>query len=80
MDAAPSQGGHHLGFEPALSDATVSLTGPDGIVADTYEYSVGLTNTSWGRVADGAIASQWFSTPTPRVSNSLLIIPPAIYQ
>ena len=77
MDATPTQGGHHLGFEPSLSDSNIILTGPDGIVADSYEYSVGLTNTSWGRVADGAIASQWFNTPTPRVSNSLLIIPPA---
>ena len=25
MDDAPSQGGHHLGFEPALSDGTLSL-------------------------------------------------------
>ena len=77
MDAAPSQGGHHLGFEPALSDGTLSLTGPDGVVAETYDYSVGVTNTSWGRVADGAPTSQWFSTPTPRVSNSILIVPPA---
>jgi len=77
MDATPSQGGHHLGFEPPLSDSNIILTGPDGIIADSYEYSVGLTNTSWGRVADGALTSQWFNTPTPRVSNSLLIIPPA---
>lgn len=77
MDAAPSQGGHHLGFEPALSDGTLILTGPDEVIADTYDYSIGLTNTSWGRVADGAPSSQWFSTPTPRVSNSILIVPPA---
>ena len=77
MDNAPSQGGHHLGFEPSLSDATVSLTGPDGVITDAYDYSVGLTNTSWGRIADGSLTSQWFSTPTPRVSNSLFIIPPA---
>ena len=77
MDAAPSQGGHHLGFEPSLSDGNLILTGPDGEVADMYDYSVGSINTSWGRVADGAPTSQWFSTPTPRVSNSLFIIPPA---
>jgi hypothetical protein len=28
-------------------------------------------------VSDGSPASSWFSTPTPRVSNTLLIIPPA---
>ncbi|HHZ95203.1 MAG TPA: lamin tail domain-containing protein [Flavobacteriales bacterium] len=77
MDGDLDQGGHHLGFEPSIMSSDVTLTGPDGIVADSYIYQVGYSNVSWGRMTDGSPANQWFNTPTPRVSNTLLIIPPA---
>ena len=62
---------------PNISSGTLILTGPDDDVADVYNYEVALANNSWGRVSDGSPSSSWFSTPTPRVSNTLLIIPPA---
>ncbi|PCJ81386.1 MAG: hypothetical protein COA49_04620 [Bacteroidetes bacterium] len=77
MDGDLGQGGHHLGFEPSINSTNIVLTGVDGIVADSYTYQVGVNDVSWGRVTDGSPSSQWFNTPTPRVSNSLLIIPPA---
>ena len=77
LDGDVEQGGHHLDLVPNISSGTLTVTGPDEIVADVYNYEVALTNNSWGRVSDGSPASSWFSTPTPRVSNTLLIIPPA---
>jgi hypothetical protein len=77
LDGDMEQGGHHLGIVPNISSGTLTLTGPDNIVADMYNYEVALANNSWGRVTDGSPTSSWFSTPTPRVSNTLLIIPPA---
>lgn len=77
LDGDMEQGGHHLGIVPNISSGTLTLTGPDNTVADMYNYEVALANNSWGRVTDGSPTSSWFSTPTPRVSNTLLIIPPA---
>ena len=77
LDGDMEQGGHHLGLVPNISSGTLTVTGPDDIVADVYNYEVALANNSWGRMSDGSPASSWFSTPTPRVSNTLLIIPPA---
>ncbi len=77
LDGDTEQGGHHLGIVPEISSGTLTLTGPDNVTADSYSYEVELTNNSWGRVSDGSPSSSWFSTPTPRVSNTLLIIPPA---
>jgi len=77
LDGDVEQGGHHLDLVPSISSGILTITGPDEIVADVYNYEVALANNSWGRVSDGSPASLWFSTPTPRVSNTLLIIPPA---
>ena len=32
---------------------------------------------SFGRTTDGAPTTTWFDTPTPRVTNALLVVPPA---
>lgn len=76
LDGEPSEGGHHMGFTPSSSASDITLTGPDGIVAATYEYSTGVVDNSWGRQVDGSASSTWFTIPTPRVTNSLFIIPP----
>ena len=76
LDGEPNQGGHHIDFIPSQSANNLTLKGPDGIIAATYEYEVGDDNVSWGRQSDGSPTSVWFNTPTPRVSNTLFIIPP----
>jgi hypothetical protein len=75
MDAEPEEGGHHLGFEPSAQPQTFTLVAPDMTVVDEYAAEVSFANISWGRVSDGAIASDWFDIPTPRVTNTLLIVP-----
>jgi hypothetical protein len=77
LDGSPNQGGHHMGFTPSTTSTVLTLTGPDAIVAATYDYEAGAPNSSWGRQSDGSPSSVWFDTPTPRVSNTLFIIPPA---
>ena len=77
MDGEPGEGGHHLDFIPSSEAVDITLKGPDGNVADTYSYQVGELNVSWGRSTDGSPSSGWFTTPTPRVTNSLFIIEPA---
>lgn len=77
FDGQVDQGGHHIDINPSVTSGTLTVSGPDGVIADEYNYEVALANNSWGRISDGSPSSQWFSTPTPRVSNTLLIIPPA---
>lgn len=53
------------------------LTSPDGLTqTDAYSYPSGANNMSWGRQSDGSPTSINFTTPTPRVTNSLLIVEP----
>lgn len=75
MDGEPEEGGHHLGFEPAAESQTFTLIAPDMTVVDEYPAQVWVSNVSWGRVSDGAVESDWFDIPTPRVTNTLLIVP-----
>jgi hypothetical protein len=77
LDGQPEQGGHHTAALASGVNQTFALKGPDGIISDTYTAEVSFANISWGRVSDGSPNSMWFDTPTPGVSNSLLIIPPA---
>ena len=78
MDGQPDQGGHHIGFEAAPANQTFTLSGPDGATADVLDaqFSV-FDNVSWGRDGDGNETLVWFEIPTPRVTNDLLVIPPA---
>lgn len=75
MDAEPAEGGHHLGFQPAAEAQNFTLVAPDMTVVDEYAAQVSFANVSWGRVSDGATTSDWFDIPTPRVTNTLLIVP-----
>ncbi len=74
LDGEPEEGGHHLGLLPEPSGQTFKLVGPDEVVADSYPVSVSFANVSWGREVDGASSSDWFDIPTPRVTNSLVVI------
>ena len=77
LDGEPEQGGHHTATLASSSEQTFALKGPDGVTADTYLAQVSFANVSWGRQTDGAPTSTWFDIPTPRVTNSLLVVPPA---
>lgn len=76
LDGHPEQGGHHSDFAPPVQPQTFALVGPDMILADEIDAEVSFSNVSWGRATDGASTFTWFDIPTPRVTNSLLIVPP----
>ena len=76
LDGEPEEGGHHVGLVPEPSNQTFKLIGTDGVVADAYPVSVSFANVSWGRQVDGASTSDWFDIPTPRVTNSLVVVQP----
>lgn len=75
LDGEPEEGGHHLALQPASETQTFTLVGPDMVLVDEYVAEVSFANISWGRESDGAAVSQWFEIPTPRVTNTLLIVP-----
>lgn len=77
MDGEPEEGGHHLDFVPAVENQTIWLIGQDMVIADEYEVQASFANVSYGRQFDGAANSVFFDIPTPRVTNSLVVIPPA---
>ena len=76
MDGEP-EGGHHLDLIPEVQNQTIRLIGPDMFIADEYDVQVSFANISWGRQTDGAANSVYFDTPTPRVTNSLVVVPAA---
>ena len=75
LDNEPSEGGHHIGFQPNVASQMFSLIGPDMELVDELFAEVSFSNISWGRVSDGAPTADWFDIPTPRVTNGLLIVP-----
>ena len=77
MDGEPAEGGHHLDLIPEVQNQTIRLIGPDMFIADEYDVQVSFANISWGRQTDGAAISVYFDTPTPRVTNSLVVVPAA---
>ena len=77
MDGEPTEGGHHLDLIPEVQNQTIRLIGPDMFIADEYDVQVSFANISWGRQTDGAANSVYFDTPTPRVTNSLVVVPAA---
>lgn len=77
MDGEPGEGADHAGFELLISGAQVSLAQNNGVnIVNNYTYPASIADFSWGRVSDGGLASQFFSIPTPRVTNGLIIIQP----
>jgi hypothetical protein len=79
-DGEPSEGSHHTSFTLGNSAITLTLKGPDNTVVDTYNVPAMSTNQSYGRQTDGSVTSILFSTPTPEVTNALVIVvPPTLY-
>ncbi len=76
LDGEPSQGANHLGITSSPSSEMIILSGSDGLVIDAIQWDASTaSNNSYGRSLDGSTLWTEFSTPTPRVSNSLQIIP-----
>lgn len=60
----------HTNFSLGGSGETLTLTRPDGTVADTAVVGRVPCDASWGRVTDGADAWGWFADPTPDAPNA----------
>lgn len=76
LDGEEGAGANHLGLVCPASGGDLSLTGPDGSSIDGVEWDVSTAvNASYGRSLDGSPSWIQFSTPTPRITNSLQIIP-----
>ncbi|MEZ4798380.1 MAG: lamin tail domain-containing protein [Flavobacteriales bacterium] len=78
-DGEPLEGANHTNFI-LTQTGTIELRGPDNAISDSYTYSATGENESYGRQTDGATNSIVFVTPTPEVTNSLVIVPsPTLY-
>lgn len=75
-DSQTEQGENHVPIELS-ANGSLKLTGTDEVEIDEYAYYETATDVSYGRASDGALSSIEFETPTPRVTNSLIIIEPA---
>jgi hypothetical protein len=70
---------NHAPFVLPVEGGTIALTGPDGIATiDSYTYGSIPTDQSYGRQQDGSSANIFFTTPTPSVTNQLIIIQPQL--
>ena len=68
---------NHSPLSLPASGGTIQITSPDGtVITDTYNYPSVTENSSWGRATDGASNSIEFDTPTPTVTNQLVVIQP----
>ncbi len=78
-DGEIAEGANHASFV-LPSSGVLTLKGPDNSTLDAYSYSATAENASWGRQTDGATTSIQFATPTPGVTNSLVIVSaPTLY-
>lgn len=69
---------NHAPMSLDASGGTIVLTAPDGsTTTDTYTYPAMAENQSYGRQNDGSPSSIFFDTPTPTVTNQLIVIQPA---
>lgn len=76
-DNQSEQGANHTNFS-LPSSGTLTLSGPDGNQVNAYNYPSMPANTSYGRTNDGGLASTQFSAPTPRASNTTIIVQPDV--
>ncbi|MFM9006076.1 MAG: lamin tail domain-containing protein, partial [Flavobacteriales bacterium] len=68
---------NHSPLQLPTGGASMQLIGPDGVsVIDTYAYPATMADHSWGRASDGASSSIDFPSPTPTVTNQLIVIQP----
>jgi hypothetical protein len=78
-DNEPLEDSNHTDFTLSTSGGTIVLTGPDATTTvDSYTYSAMAADASYGRSSDGSPSSIIFNEPTPRVSNTLILIEPAL--
>lgn len=69
------QGANHTNFLLPNS-GTLTLRGPDQSVVNSFTWPAIQPNSSYGRANDGGLAAITFTDPTPRASNTLLVIEP----
>ena len=68
---------NHSPLTLPVEGASIQLVGPDGSsIIDTYSYPATTADHSNGRASDGAASSLEFFTPTPTVTNQLIVIQP----
>ncbi len=75
-DAQPDQDQNHAPFQLNTDGGTISITGPNQTVLDTYTYGDIAENQSYGRQSDGSANSIVFTQPTPTLTNQLIFIQP----
>ena len=76
LDGEPNEGANHLGITSVPTNGVLSLRGADGSIIDAIEWDSNMpVNSSYGRILDGSPDWTEFVTPTPRVTNSLQLIP-----
>lgn len=72
-----SEGENHVPFVLDQAGGDLTLVAPDETTStDTYNYPSASADVSWGRQNDGSPNSIAFNIPTPRVTNSLVIVEP----
>lgn len=76
-DGEEEEGENHIPISLATTGGTLRLTAPDAVTeVDSYDYEETSADISYGRSPDAALSSITFSTPTPRVTNTLIIVIP----
>ncbi len=71
------QGANHTNF--LLPNAgTITLRGPDQSVVSSFTWPNIAQNASYGRSVDGGLAAVSFPDPTPRASNTLVVLEPEL--
>ena len=69
------QGANHTNFLLPNS-GTLTLRGPDLSVVSSFTWPAIPQNSSYGRAVDGGLALVTFADPTPRASNTILVLQP----
>lgn len=67
---------NHVSFNLPPEGGSLVLYGPDASVVDEYTFPALNPDESYGRTVDGGLSSGFFTIPTPRVTNTLIIIEP----
>lgn len=76
LDGEANEGANHLGISCPIAGGNLQLLGSDGSSIDEVEWdTTTASNASYGRSLDGSPSWIEFTTPTPRITNSLQIIP-----
>jgi Lamin Tail Domain/Secretion system C-terminal sorting domain len=78
-DGETIEDSNHSSFTLNNAGGTITLTAPDGSnIVDSYTYPALGVDESWGRSSDGGVNSIVFDIPTPRVSNQIILVEPAL--